>query len=948
MCQLFAGFTGQGAISQMVEYVRSNFRANFYHLYEEFLENVTLVNSFFRSSYMNVSPRTNRSQISTSALNDSRSQKSAIFAKNTPKKRPTVRNFNELTHYNVMMNQNKLENDLHLVKLPFWEKGTRAQRGWRGKMKATKKELLRVTEGKALKAKKPCLDRSIMTFEEDKRKKLFKAKTNMVAEAAESDKKSQMSERLSLVDSKGKEKKPFPPPFFINGKVGGLTPGLHNGQARATSARVQMEGNRVRQISAKDSHRQIKLKKNIFEGFQKFFNEKQKIENNNKILKMKLCKSSSAESIYSENEDVYCQKRTLRIPKKFLPLKKPLSPNFRSISRVSLDSNTFKYIQLGSDKLQGEPEKEEEGQDNEEKTKEPPKMTTTKSFLTKQNTLFKELMLKTNKSNKINQFLTSKNPEKPTPKISPRVSQDSTIFQKQSTYNDKLNELSQNKNELILQYSLSNKQKVANRLKSGDGAKVLSRKGTEGGLLPRTDRSRGKKKLSEDKLQIMKFIKKTHVQTMREIQKRQKQVKSRGYHIPKNKSKLTKLFETSAAQQLKSFKTESLIKPNFLKNMLPKNLDTQIFKEIYQKYFEEQETIEKNQIKKIMSRNAANKKVNMLKKCCSAEDSAYLDVNPVFKEVARRRSIGSRYSGEERNESVQGPDPDFILSKPTSNARRSYRISSRNSSKQFRLSQKARVLLPNNGKSSYSLKPQKSKISKTPFLVQIKTLKTQPIRFSKKASKSQQILKKKYTSKSNKLLNVNGEPWKKKNVLLRKGYTHRAKTSQLSGGQSRESTEQVSERGVVSKVDTGRSVPKFNEPLPVGDKKKFIRQDSGHRFMDEVDYVLSDNDNEISKLADKTKFWLLEMNNENPSLGQKKKFRTMNLKEKNQFFNNLNKKEFFSKILKFKKQSAKTIQKFGTEFQKLESAQSKPDQKRSTSTSRASCSTSTRQTSSPK
>ena len=90
-------------------------------------------------------------------------------------------------------------------------------------------------------------------------------------------------------------------------------------------------------------------------------------------------------------------------------------------------------------------------------------------------------------------------------------------------------------------------------------------------------KNKSKKKISKEKAKIIKFIQKTQRDAKKQIVKREKLIKQKTFHIPKNKSKLTKLFETSAAQQMKSFKIESLIKPNFLKNMLPKNLDTQIF-----------------------------------------------------------------------------------------------------------------------------------------------------------------------------------------------------------------------------------------------------------------------------------------------------------------------------------------------------------------------------------
>ena len=87
-------------------------------------------------------------------------------------------------------------------------------------------------------------------------------------------------------------------------------------------------------------------------------------------------------------------------------------------------------------------------------------------------------------------------------------------------------------------------------------------------------------------------------------------------------------------------------------------------------------------------------------------------------------------------------------------------------------------------------------------------------------------------------------------------------------------------------------------------------------------WKLSFGKNDNKKFADKTGFWLFQVDKDNPYQKDQKKFRTMNLKEKNQFFNNLSKKDFFSKILKFKKQRAKTIQEFGKEFQKIENEQS--------------------------
>lgn len=52
-------------------------------------------------------------------------------------------------------------------------------------------------------------------------------------------------------------------------------------------------------------------------------------------------------------------------------------------------------------------------------------------------------------------------------------------------------------------------------------------------------------------------------------------------------------------------------------------------------------------------------------------------------------------------------------------------------------------------------------------------------------------------------------------------------------------------------------------------------------------------------------------------------YRTLNLKEKDNFFDNLKKRGFFSKILKFKRQNVKTVQQFGREFKKIENEQSK-------------------------
>jgi hypothetical protein len=376
--------------------------------------------------------------------------------------------------------------------------------------------------------------------------------------------------------------------------------------------------------------------------------------------------------------------------------------------------------------------------------------------------------------------------------------------------------------------------------------------------------------------------------------------------------------------------------------MLPKNLDTQIFKEIYQKFFEEQEEIEKNYIKKVMSIKAANKKVNQLKKCCSAEDYSYLDVHNLTRDSKlRRKSIGSRIESQIDCESskfqneISEINQKYILSKNSKS-----KASFENSDK-FKSEKKIKI-----NKKYFSTNPVNRRISKNPFVIRIKTLKTQSSNSQTLKNNLNHILKKK--PKSNITLRKSQSKFRlsNRNSLLKKvsenknfsqtcrkkhSNAHLLNTRKSNHNKlltepancfdcSKKSSKSIS-KSINSKIDRKKS--SRDSSFLIKAKNNFIRQDSGHKFIDEVDYVLSDNDNQIKKHADKTKFWLFEVDKNKDPFVKEKKYKLMNLKEKNQFFHNLSKKDFFSKILKFKKQRAKTIQKFGKEFEKLENEQSK-------------------------
>lgn len=247
------------------------------------------------------------------------------------------------------------------------------------------------------------------------------------------------------------------------------------------------------------------------------------------------------------------------------------------------------------------------------------------------------------------------------------------------------------------------------------------------------------KKKIEEKNKMQKFIKQTHKDVTKELKKNVNFDKNIIDKFKSNKSKLTKLFESCAQKQLKHFSEEAKIKPIFQKNFLPKNLNTEIFKQIYSKYYTEQEDFEQNIISKIKKK-----------------------------------------SNRDKN------------------------------------------------------KEKDTKILET-------------------------CLKRNSSS------------------------------------------------------------PCSNEII-----KNLVKADSTHLFMDQIDYMNSKENNEF-KLADKTKFWIIkkeQKQNYFEDETNEKDFQMMNLKEKNNFFHNLKNKGFFSKILKFKNQSLKSLKNFGNEFHKVEKDQS--------------------------
>lgn len=635
---------------------------------------------------------------------------------------------------------------------------------------------------------------------------------------------------------------------------------------------------------------------------------------------MKLSKSSSTESIYSADGVKSGVRKVLKIPKKFLPLKRPLSPNFRSISGVSFDLDPHRP----------EPALKPETGEDKSICQKPQ---TTVADPNGQSLKSRNLALSVRIEGNLNISKQVDKSTKKARKTKAKANRESAIFLKLSTYSSRLK-------------SLVHTQKGPFRLSVPKPHSKADRTSSSSRLCPEDTRryiikpkKKAASKMSKEQAKMLRFIKQTQMSTRRAIARREKQSKQKAYHVPGNKSKLTKLFETSAAQQLRSFRVESLIKPNFMKNMLPRNLDTQIFKQIYQKYFHEQEEIERSHIERVMGIKAASKRVNALKKCCSAEDYSHLEEVSAIDERFRRRSIGSSQM-------------EYECSKlqVECGAKKWTRQSCLSVNGKECISQSTDPDKPD--QAPISPNPAtitKSKISKNPFTIRIRTLRTQSSA-SQLITKKQRELTQKKTKKARsktptdagqRLPGIRGRSGasrrnSKKLSIISNG-SHKPRNKKANAGKlkgclvCKKHKNHVKAEQRDAPVTPRRRKAQAADSILLHGKTNFIRQDSGHKFINEVDYVVSDDEQHAKKLADKTNFWLFKVNDKADPLKDQKNYRAMNLKEKNQFFHNLSKKDFFSKILKFKKQRAKTVEKFGKEFEKLENEQSRSNpQKRST------------------
>ena len=223
MCDLIANFTQQKSIIQMVQYIKSNFMTAFYPLYEEMVEHAFLIGKLLRpvvkeeDQHLKSGHSTSRSQIQE----DCGLQKKNVFNKNERNKPHKIMKFNQLNDLYNLTHQTKIETDKILRKLPFWEKHNQKefQKVYPKQflIKSKKENKIKIGIKGVLNNKKKCLDRSIMTFEENKNK-LQRAKTNL--ETQISDQKIKLSKMSTSELNKNNTPltiKNFPPKFFING-----------------------------------------------------------------------------------------------------------------------------------------------------------------------------------------------------------------------------------------------------------------------------------------------------------------------------------------------------------------------------------------------------------------------------------------------------------------------------------------------------------------------------------------------------------------------------------------------------------------------------------------------------------------------------------------------------------------------------------------------------------
>lgn len=200
---------------------------SFEHLREELVENVFLVNRWFRSRKWNASGNSGMATVEEGK----KGNKESYFGKSTTTQKENVRDFEELNKLQRLWNKDKLENDRVLVKLPFWEKFKKKENGQKTKngrrhpknRKVRKlvqnlKKICRLgsnhsNENKPLRT---TLNRSILTFESGDRK-LVRAQTNLDKELVPKSETNKLV-KMSTSEIKRVESKNLLPLNFVNGK----------------------------------------------------------------------------------------------------------------------------------------------------------------------------------------------------------------------------------------------------------------------------------------------------------------------------------------------------------------------------------------------------------------------------------------------------------------------------------------------------------------------------------------------------------------------------------------------------------------------------------------------------------------------------------------------------------------------------------------------------------
>lgn len=209
----------------MVQFTCTGFAKSFGHLYEELIENVFLLNRWFKPKRRDAPEKS----CWATESDDTADKKESYFGKSTVHEKETAKDFEELNRLRRLLDRDKLENDKILVKLPFWDKfKQRRDVGLRrpehaGRSKACKivknlKKICAVSskqQGDPRKLKQP-LNRSILTFESSN-PKLLRAKSNLEKSQGKQLSRGRLA-KMSTSEIRRDPVKPVLPLNFVNGR----------------------------------------------------------------------------------------------------------------------------------------------------------------------------------------------------------------------------------------------------------------------------------------------------------------------------------------------------------------------------------------------------------------------------------------------------------------------------------------------------------------------------------------------------------------------------------------------------------------------------------------------------------------------------------------------------------------------------------------------------------